>query len=383
MTDIKLWLWLTLAKGISSRKISALFEKFDSVGEIYKAEKEDFAGIFGISKRDAQTLTDKSLNKAEAVIEVCKAKGIRILTFDSPLYPQNLAHIYDPPYVLYVRSKERLDLNKHLCMSVIGNREITDYGRAVTRKISGDLAKEGVTVVSGMARGADGEAHAAALRAGAKTIAVLGCGADICYPFEHKSLMNEIINNGMVISEFSPGTPPLPGNFPKRNRIISGLSVATIVTEAANPSGTLITASIALEQNREVFAVPGNITSKHSEACNKLIGSDGAKAVMSAEDILKNFRECYAELLKTNKPQMKEETEERSKQEILPLNDMYKELPETDRLIIKNMSVVPIHIDELAKKTKIPQEEILSALTMLEISGMVKSYPGKFFGINI
>ncbi|MBR6647434.1 MAG: DNA-processing protein DprA [Clostridia bacterium] len=385
MMGLKLWLWLTLLKGISSRKISALFEKFDSVEEIYKAKEEDYAGIFGISKRDARILSDKSLKYAEAVMEKCKNKGIRILTYDSPLYPQNLVHIYDPPYVLYVRSKERLDLNKHLCISVIGNREITDYGRAVTRKIAGDLAKEGVTVISGMARGADGEAHAAALKAGGKTIAVLGCGADICYPAEHKNLMQKIIENGMIISEYPPGTPPIGANFPKRNRIISGLSVGTVVTEAANPSGTLITASIALEQNREVFAVPGNITSEHSEACNKLIGNDGAKAVMSTDDILKDFRDCYADILSANKPDPKDEEnniEEKSEQ-ILPINDMYKDLSETERCIVRNMSTVPIHIDELSQLTKIPADEILGLLTILEISGMVKSYPGKFFGLNI
>lgn len=389
MDEIRLWLWLTLLDGISSRKITALFEKFDSVEEIYKADKEDYAGILHITEKNIKSLCNKSLKAAESVIAVCKQKGIRIMTYNSPFYPQNLIHIFDPPYVLYVRSRERLDLNKHLCISVIGNREITDYGRIVTREMAGGLAKAGVTIVSGMARGADGEAHGAALSAGGKTIAVLGCGVDICYPPEHKNLMNDIIENGMVISEFPPGTPPLGRNFPARNRIISGLSVATVVTEAANPSGTLITASGALEQNREVYAIPGNITNAHSEVCNKLICNDGAKAALCAEDILMNFRECYADVLERNKPVNKKAEDlcqnEKPKQKVdnSSYNETYSKCSDTEQMILQSMSVTPLHIDELAEKTKISTDELLSVLTILEISGLIKSHPGMYFGLNI
>jgi len=382
MTKVKLWLWLTLSKGISSGKITALFGKFDTIEDIYKAGKADYSGISGITLKDAEQLSDKNMKYAEKVIEECKRKGIRILTFESPLYPQNLMNIFDPPYVLYVRSKEKLDLNKHLCIAVVGNRENTEYGRIVTEDIVGKLAKEGVTIVSGMAKGIDAIAHASALQSGAKTIAVLGSGVDVCYPTENKNLMNAIIENGMVLSEFPPSMPPLKANFPQRNRIISGLSAATLVTEAGNPSGSLITASVALEQNREVYAVPGNITSKHSKGCNDLISTTGAKMVVDAEDILVDFRDCYSDVLESNIPINKEE-KDGEEQEFISMNDKYKELSETEKLIVKSMSAVPIHIDALAEKTKLSAEELTSELTLLEISGMVKSYRGKMFSINI
>jgi len=382
MTKVKLWLWLTLSKGISSGKITALFGKFDTIEDIYKAGKADYSGISGITLKDAEQLSDKNMKYAEKVIEECKRKGIRILTFESPLYPQNLMNIFDPPYVLYVRSKEKLDLNKYLCIAVVGNRENTEYGRIVTEDIVGKLAKEGVTIVSGMAKGIDAIAHASALQSGAKTIAVLGSGVDVCYPTENKNLMNAIIENGMVLSEFPPSMPPLKANFPQRNRIISGLSAATLVTEAGNPSGSLITASVALEQNREVYAVPGNITSKHSKGCNDLISTTGAKMVVDAEDILVDFRDCYSDVLESNIPINKEE-KDGEEQEFISMNDKYKELSETEKLIVKSMSAVPIHIDALAEKTKLSAEELTSELTLLEISGMVKSYRGKMFSINI
>ena len=333
----------------------------------------------GVAHKNIDALCNKSLKRADEVITECKKRGIRILTYDSPLYPEKLKNIFDPPYVLYVRSKERLDLNKHLCVAVVGNREYTDYGRIVTENLAGDIAKEGVTIVSGMARGIDSVAHAAALNAGGKTIAVLGCGADICYPAENNNLMSAIIENGMVLSEFPPGMPPLPKNFPQRNRIISGLCLGTLVTEAAVVSGSLITANIALEQNREVYAVPGNITNKHSEGCNLLISSLGAKVVLNAENILEDFRDTYAEILENNKPIIMEEKAE----ELIPFNERYKDLSEKEQLILKSMSAVPVHIDEIMSKTKIPSDELVSTLTLLEISAMIKSHPGKMFSLNI
>lgn len=384
MPEYKLWLWLTLLNGISNRKIAALLEKFNSIREIYKAQYDDIAHIRVITAEDARNLCNKSMKRVEQVIAECKKNAIRILTFDNPLYPENLKNIFDPPYVLYVRSRERLDLNKHFCVSIVGNRKNSEYGRIVTEDLAGKLAQEGVTVVSGMAKGIDSIAHAAALKNGGKTIAVLGCGADVCYPSENKNLMAAIIENGMVISEFPPGTPPLPNNFPQRNRIISGLSYATVVTEAPMPSGSLITASVSLEQNREVYAVPGNITNKTSLGCNTLIGSLGAKMVLEAENILCDFRDNYGDLLENNKPIIKEEKDnDNESEEFISLNERYKGLSEMEKLIIKSMSAVPMHIDAILDKTKLSADELTATLTILEIAGMVNSHPGKMFSLNI
>lgn len=385
MSDIKTWLWLTLSEGITGIKITSLFERFHSAEEIYKAEDKAYVGIHGITKNDISTLSNKDTSLAEKVMLTCKQKGIRIMTHDSAYYPQNLMHIYDTPYVLYVRSKERIDLNKHLMISVVGNRRVTPYGRTVTTDFCTELSKQGVTIVSGMARGVDGLAHAAALSVGGVTIAVLGCGVDVVYPPEHKQMMEQIACVGMVISEYPPGTPPLAEHFPRRNRIISGISAATLVTEAPIRSGSLITASCALEQNREIFAVPGNITSKQSSGTNSLIRASGAKAVLCAEDILEEFRDAYMDVLEMNRTSKDEEDEINTE---LALDtgglsdEVFASLTEQQKIIIMHMSVVPSHIDNIMELAKIPADELSAALTILEISGLIKSYPGKMFGLS-
>jgi len=381
MERIRLWLWLTLANGISSSKISSLLEIFDSIEDIYKAKKTDYEKIPKISAKDADILSNKSLKRAEEVIDECRSKGIRILTMESPYYPENLMHIFDPPYVLYVRCKEKLNLNECICITVVGTRRPTDYGVLVTGELSEELGKEGFTIVSGMARGIDSIALSAALSAGAKVVAVLGCGVDVVYPPENKNLMNAIIENGIVMSEYPPKTPPFKENFPQRNRILSALSMATLITEAPVRSGALITSSSAFEQNREVYAVPGNITSKESRGCNVLIRELGAKAVIDAESIIVDFRDCYADVLRKNKPIIKERTD--NKTQFVSYNEKYKDLSEKERLIMMTMSPVPIHIDTIIEKTNLSAEELTSELTMLEIAGMVKSHPGMMFSLNI
>ncbi|MBE7028199.1 MAG: DNA-protecting protein DprA [Ruminococcaceae bacterium] len=380
MERIRLWLWLTLKNGISSPKISSLLEKFDSIEDIYRAKKTDFINIPKIFDKDAEILSDKSLKRAEEVIDECRSKGIRILTMDSPYYPENLRHIFDPPYVLYVRCKEKLNLNESLCITVVGTRRPTNYGILVTGELSEELAREGFTIVSGMARGIDSIALSAALSANARVVAVLGCGVDVVYPIENKNLYDAIIENGIVLSEFPPKTPPLKENFPQRNRIMSALSRATLVTEAPARSGALITASYAFEQNREVYAVPGNITSKSSKGCNILISQLGAKAVIDADSIIVDFRDCYAEVLRKNKPIIKERTDNKN---FVSYNEKYKDLSEKERLIMKTMSPVPIHIDTIIEKTKLSAEDLTSELTVLEIAGMIKSHPGMMFSLNI
>ena len=380
----KLWLWLTLLKGITGKKISILIEKFGSPEAIYEAEKNSFTCISGISEKDAEILSDKSLAKANKVIEVCRKKGIGIITFDSPLYPQSLKNIYDPPYVLYVRCKGKFNLNEHICITIVGTRKPTEYGVGVTGMFAEQLALSGFTVVSGMASGLDSVSLGAALSVGGKVVAVLGCGVDRCYPEENKNLFAAIIENGIVMSEFPPGTPPLKANFPKRNRIMSALSVGTLVTEAPIKSGTLITASDALEQNKEVYAIPGNITRTSSQGCNALIAQLGAKLVYDAESIICDFKGHYADILEKNKPIANDgDGEEAEENDLVLFNEKYKGLSEQEQAIIKEISPVPVHIDQIIEKTKIPAEELTSKLTILEISGLIKAHPGMMFSLNI
>lgn len=381
MEGIKLWLWLTLKRGISSSKISSLLEKFDSVEDIYNAEEADFLQIPKISGKDILALSDKSLKEAEKVFDECGEKDITILTFDSAFYPLKLKDIYDPPYVLYVKSQEKLNLNEQVCITIVGTREPTDYGAFVTEKLSKELAIEGFTIVSGMARGIDAIANRAALSVSGKTVAVLGCGVDVTYPSENIKLMEDICAKGIVLSEFPPGFPPLKENFPQRNRILSALSVATVVTEAPLKSGALITASIAMEQNKDVYAVPGNITRKESEGSNILIARFGAKMALDAKTISDEFSVAYQDVLKKKKHLIKEEKE--SKEEIYLYNEKYKSLSETEKKILKAMSSVPMHIDIIMEKTGISADELSGIMIMLEILGMIKSYPGMMFSLSI
>ena len=384
MTNLDYWLWLSLKEGIGQQKLTHLLELFGSPEEIFKLSKDQLKKTEGLSDEDVRQLTDKSLKPAHFVKEQCKQYGIRILTYDSAFYPEKLKQIPDPPHVLYVRSKNRINLNDKLCIGMVGNRIMTEYGRCAAHDIASGLAQVGVVVVSGMARGIDGTAHTAALRSDGITVAVLGCGLDIAYPPEHDEMMETICETGMVISEYPPGTPPLPNHFPARNRIISGLSDGVIVVEAPEKSGALITADFALQQGRDVFAVPGDITREHSVGTNRLI-RQGAVLVGSFLDVLKEYEIVYRNILKQNALQEAEE-----EKPISPLADLellksgrYDGLSETAMKIVSQLSLTPIHFDVLLNRTALAADELSAELMMLEIGGFVKTMPGKHFVLDV
>lgn len=399
MAELKYWLWLSLTLHQNSRKITTLLERFDTPLDIYNAKKEDFLGLENLTPRDVRQLSNKNLKKTETVMEDCRKFGIRIMTFDSPYYPKRLANIFDPPYVLYVKSRERLDLNETLPIAVIGTRKSTPYGRAVARKLAEDLARAGVLVVSGLARGGDGAAHMGALRGGGKTVAVLGCGLDTVYPPEHDELCLAVAENGMVISEYPPGTPPLGKNFPVRNRIISGLAAGMVVTEAPAISGTLITANNALEQGRDIFAVPGNITDPNYAGCNQLI-QEGAHLVTSALDVISEYREEYIHIFEkavqtehttvteisggNNVPREENagDTPTASKAPKI-IHEIYQNLPDEEQKILDCLSITPTHVDTLSEKTGLRPEVLNATLTMLEMKGLVKQIAGRHFLLNV
>ncbi len=406
MSELKYWLWLTLKKGLSNHKITLLLDCFGTPEKVFYASSEAVEAVPGLLPRERKLVQDKDMQKVYRVIAVCKKKNIKILTFDSPYYPKLLASVYDPPYVLYARCRERIDLNEHATIALVGTRKSTNYGNSAARALGKSLAENGMTVISGMAEGIDAHAAAGALSAGGKTVAVLGCGVDICYPPENKKLMEKIIERGLVLSEYPPGSPPVSKHFPIRNRIISGLSLGTVVVEAPKRSGALITARLAGEQNREVFSVPGDITRKKSVGSNLLL-QEGAKAVLAAEDVLGEFRDLYGELLEKNraaiggsademtdilveKPKKKAKKQKTAKADssaqktpaASPAPVIPADLDENEKAVLSFLSQEAKHIDTLAEQG-MPLQILTATLTLLEMKGLVRAHSGKRYTINL
>jgi DNA processing protein len=286
--------------------------------------------------------------------------GGRILTLGEENYPKRLKEIYDPPPVLYVRGELRKQ--DELAISIVGSRKTSPYGRWFTERVSRELAQQGVTIVSGMARGIDSVAHQGAISEGGRTIAVLGCGVDIVYPRENRRLCEQVIDHGAVVSEFPMESPPEAGHFPKRNRIISGLSLGVVVVQAGKDSGSLITANYALEQGRDVFAVPGNVGAESTQGTNHLI-KQGAKLVESSEDILQ-------EIL----PQWR-----RDEKAISKVEEREKGLSGEEKALYAVLGDTPLHIDAIIRETQLDPGKVSSLLLNLELKGFVSQWPGKSF----
>lgn len=358
MSKSKYYIWLGLIPGIGAKTIIRLKEYLGGVENIWKASESDLFGIPGINKYLTQILDSKYRDNAEKYMHKLKGAGIRLVSIDDEEYPDNLRSIYEPPQVLHVRGEIRI--NKYKAVAIVGSRKATCYGTDMAKNLAYELASRGIAVVSGMARGVDTFAHKGAVEAGGKTIAVMGCGVDVAYPPENSQLIEKVCKSGAVISEYGVGVKPFPLNFPARNRIISGLSIGVVVIEAGEKSGSLITADLALEQGREVFAVPGNADSSFSKGTNSLI-KQGAKLVTSVEDILEEFEEMKGLKIKEKEPQQ------------------IKDLNEDERKIIESFDEGSTHIDTLSRKTGYTVQRINAVLMMLELKGIIKQLPGKFF----
>ena len=286
--------------GLGSARLQKLLERFPTGEEIWKATSAELVSAGGMTEKLAaslETLRASRPDYPERLAETCQKKGIRVCSIRSGDYPASLREIFDPPVVFFYRGN--LPKKDELCLAMVGARRFSRYGEQVALDFAEKLAASGVTVVSGAARGIDTCAHLGAIKAG-RTVAVLGCGVDVAYPSENSSLLQKIAERGAVISEYEPGTQPLPSFFPARNRIISGLCRGTIVVEAARRSGSLITAELALNEGRDVFAVPGSIFSDTSQGCHHLI-QQGAKLVGSAADILEEYGKSERKREKTRK----------------------------------------------------------------------------------
>ncbi len=307
------WIWLSQRFGAASKSFPSFADKLDDPYDIYRLETEEIEQIEGISQRLKEKLADKSLDEAYTILKYCKNHDIDIIGYSDKRYPARLRVIEDPPVMLYCKGKLP-DMNGRLCLGVVGTRKMSEYGKRSAYKISYELGAANVCVVSGMALGVDAVAACGALEAGGSTVAVLGCGLSTAYPKEHTDLMKRIISKGAVISEFPPFERPFGGNFPKRNRIISGLCQGVLVVEGSSGSGSLITASRAISQGREVFALPGEVGVSNSEGPNELI-KNGAYVALSATDIVTHYDFLYHDVInygKLSKAKTRSELDEKT-----------------------------------------------------------------------
>ncbi|NLZ92678.1 MAG: DNA-protecting protein DprA [Firmicutes bacterium] len=353
MSDLPFWLALNRISTLGARRIRHLVKTYGDAKSAYYATEKQLSESGLPPKVLASFLREREQIKPQEEWQRCRDLGISVVIPNDTSYPVLLKEIYDPPAVLYYRGD--LQVLSQFTVAVVGSRKTTTYGRTAAEKLASDLARQGVVIVSGMARGIDTCAHRGALSASGKTAAVLGSGLDICYPPENRALMEKIVQNGVVISEFPPGTQPKPAHFPMRNRIISGLSYGVVVVEAAEKSGALITTDFALEQGREVFAVPGSIHSPQSRGCHRLL-KEGAEVCETAADVL----------LALGKNSLKETA-------------AAVELTPKQAAVLTVLEFEPVHFDQLVALSGLPAAELSGLLLELELAGFLKKMVGNYY----
>lgn len=413
---LKHWIWFAVLPGLNERMKTAILQRYPDPEEIFYAGEGDFAEIEGFTQSMENALKDKNLTRAEEILADCQEKRLHILTYGDAAYPGMLKNIADPPIVLYYKG-QLPDFDTYPAVGVVGTRKASAYGLTTAKRMGYQIAQCGGIVVSGMAYGIDGMAMSGALSAGGKTVGVLGCGADQIYPASNRSLFADTEKYGCIISEFIPGTPPLRQNFPKRNRIISGLSNGVLVVEAPERSGALITARQAVEQGRDVFVVPGNIDQPSCAGSNLLL-RDGAMMVTSGWEVIREYEKLYPDTVqgapkqtrwviqqegaaltapKTEKAlpkvaqkpripgEIKNLNKELTKKSIdkepaPPYSDVNKEPPKLsggEQTIVDALRGGERLVDDVIAETGLTTSKTLAALTLLELKGMIKRLPGK------
>lgn len=344
------WVGFNYVKGIGSVRFRALLDFFGDLTIAWQAPYDALKAAGLPPKVIENLLLVRKGLELDRILDNITRQNIQIYTWDDDEYPARLKQIDQPPPVLYV--KGTLIPQDDWAVAVVGTRRITAYGRQVAGELGGYLANNGITVVSGLARGVDSVAHEAALNHAGRTISVLGCGVDRIYPPENRQLADRIISQGALISDYPPGTPPDSANFPPRNRIISGLSRATVVVEAGKESGALITATFAVDQGRDVFAVPGNIYAPQSKGANELI-QQGARPLLAFEEILDSLN-------------LKQVPQQQNLRIVFPANELEAEL-------LGTLEGEPLHIDEIGQKSGLPIDKVSATLAMMELKGMVRN----------
>ncbi len=361
------WLALKLVPELGNRSILRLVRHFGSAHAVFQSGLKGRFPVEGIRENALAALRRKEfIREPELEWEILNKEGIRMICLNDPDYPSNLAVIPDPPAVLFVRGA--LESRDLVSIAVVGSRAASPTGRIFTEKLSRELAGAGVTIVSGLAVGIDSAAHRGALAVGGRTIAVLGCGLDVDYPRGSEKIRCEIAGSGAVVSEFPLKTPPAAAHFPMRNRIISGLALGVVVVEAAQRSGSLITARLALEQGREVFAVPGHALNFRSAGPNRLL-KEGAKLVENAEDVLEEIRPLIRSSGKDFSPKPPEPAR----------TPDLSGLSSDNKTILSALDENPRHIDEIARIVELPVSHVTAVLLSLELQGIVEQLPGKYF----
>ena len=363
----KYYIWLTLALGFSGSKVKAIRALYDSIEEFYKGGEDEWRLSGVLNAKDIAALSSTSLKQALELIARCNVLGITVLSYDDPDYPKLLMELSDPPAVLYMKGRLP-DFDSSLSIAMVGTRNATAYGKKAAHILAGSLAKVGVIVVSGGAVGIDSVAHTGALEAGGVTVCVLGCGINYPYLNANRKLRDQIAVKGAVLSEYPPDYPPGKFTFPERNRIIAGLSDGVVVVEAGVKSGSLITARLAAEQGRDVFAVMGNITSPYSQGTNALI-KDGAVPVTDFTDITGYYPQysiqggSFAEDIVEPVPRHRADV------------DISDEAMKVYRCITAD----PIHIDSIVSAASLPVSAVLRAITELELEGLIKAEVGRMY----
>ena len=353
MNDLRYWIGFNRVLGIGPAKLRALLDHFGDLETAWHADSPDLREV-GLDRRALEyLLAARSAMDLDAEVARVQRLGARAVTWGDADYPAQLKSIAAPPPLLYI--KGAFAPADEWAIAVVGTRKATAYGRDVTRSLVSDLARSGVTIVSGLARGIDAAAHQAALDAGGRTIAVLGHGIDFIYPPEHRKLAAQIVEHGALVTDYAVGTGPEGRNFPPRNRIISGLALGVLVVEGEEASGAGITASFAMEQGREVFAVPGNILQRSSRLPNKLI-QEGATPVLKVDDILEPL----------NLTMVAQHAEAR---QVIPADA-------TEVKLLTLLSAEPVHIDDLRRETDLPIAQVSSTLALMELKGMVRQVGG-------
>jgi len=360
---IRSWLGLYLISGLGNSAFRHLLEQFVTPDGVFKAGFSELVKVNGIGKEIARKIMDRQFSSdPEEEMKKVEENNARIITYSDPFYPKPLKELHSPPMLLYAKGRD-LPINQTF-IAVVGSRNATHYGKKAAEKIGFGLARRGVGVVSGMAKGIDSAAHKGCLRGKGFTIAVIGTGIDQIYPATNKALSEQIAEHGTVISEFPMGSPPEPRNFPIRNRIISGLSRGVAVVEATRNSGSLITASLALEQGRDVFAVPGSIDSFKSTGTHFLI-KQGAGLIENSDDILEELGLGYRPV--------------QQKCDFGGMSDAMPELKESEKKIYRILGDYPIHIDEIVRQGGMDAAEASSVLMELELKGLTRQLMGKMF----
>lgn len=353
METRKYWVGFNLVKGIGAVRLRALLDHFGDIRMAWEAPADALMASGLGAKQVENLLSIRRQIDLDLVYKKLENQGIQIITWEDDIYPVRLKEIDQPPPLLYLRGTLLPD--DEWAVAVVGTRRMTPYGRQVAEELCTYLAQQGITIVSGLARGVDAVAHQTALKAGGRTLAILGSGIDVVYPPEHRRLAEQIVAQGALISDYAPGTLPEGINFPPRNRIISGLTLATVVVEASEKSGALITATFAAEQGREVFAVPGSILAPQSKGTNRLI-QNGAHPLLTPSDLSEELNLIHV-------------PEKQTARRTLPIDA-------TEALLLGYMSHQPVHIDDLCEQSKLAVEKVSATLTMLELKGLISQVGG-------